>query len=151
MLPLKYVPASSTLYLAFGDRPDYTVLYAIERMLGCRTEPCLALPGFVRAGLEPLAARRRENEIGFARVPDDMECARFITSYCERIGATEIRLAACGPHLWIRLLRSSRLPLDLVLRASEPHRPQHPRENLEAGNAPVYFKPLIESGHPFAF
>jgi len=119
MLPLKYVSATSTLYLAFGDRPDYTVLYAIERMLECRTEPCLALPGFVRTGLEPLAARRGENEIGFARLPNDEECARIITSYCARIDASEIRLAACGPHLWIRLLRGSRSPLDLVLRSSQ--------------------------------
>jgi len=122
MLPLKYVSATSTLYLAFGDRPDYTVLYAIERMLGCRTEACLALPGLVRAGLESLAAQRGENEIGFARLPNDGECARIIVSYCARIVATEIRLADCGPHLWIRLLRSSRSPLDLILDASESGR-----------------------------
>ena len=119
VLPVSYVSATSTLHLAFGDRPDYTVLYAIERMLGCRTGACLALPGFVRAGLEPLATRRGENEMVFAGLPDDRECARIVTSYCARLDATEIRLAACGSHLWIRLFRDSRPPLDLVLRSGE--------------------------------
>jgi hypothetical protein len=40
-------------------------------------------------------------------------------SYCVRLASPEIRLAGCGPFLWVRLLRPSRPPLDLLLRSSQ--------------------------------
>jgi DNA-binding response OmpR family regulator len=35
------------------------------------------------------------------------------------VASREIRLAGCGPFLWVRLLRPSRPPLDLLLRSSQ--------------------------------
>src|ERR1700693_1991474 len=42
MLPLNHVAATNTLYLAFGERVDHGALYAIEKILACRTHPCVA-------------------------------------------------------------------------------------------------------------
>jgi len=42
MLPINYVASTNTLYLAFGERVDHAALYAIERVLDCRTQPCVA-------------------------------------------------------------------------------------------------------------
>jgi hypothetical protein len=117
MIPVDYVAATDTLHLAFGEGIDYSVLYAIEQMLGCHTEFCLALPSLVRQQLDALAGPRGESEVVFDRVADSSEFSRIIRSYSLRLSAAEIRLAACGPHLWVRLLRPSHPPLDLLLRS----------------------------------
>jgi len=119
MIPLDYVEATATLHIAFGEGVDYGVLYAIERMVGCHTEPCMAAPTFVRRNLEALSRHRGESEVVFDRVADAAEFSRIIRSYCIRLAASEIRLTACGPHLWVRLFRPSRGPLDLLL--GSPH------------------------------
>jgi len=115
MVPVDYIEATATLHIAFGDRIDYSVLYAIEQMLGCRTEPCMAVPSLLRKKLELLSEHRGEREVVFDRMADTAEFARIIRSYSVRISASEIRLASCGSHVWVRLLRSSRPPLDLLL------------------------------------
>jgi len=117
MVPVNFVETTATLHIAFGERIDYRVLYAIEQMLGCRTEPCVAAPSLLRKNLQTLSERREEHEIVFERVADAAEYARIIRSYSIRITASEIRMACCGPHLWVRLLRPSGTPLDLLLRS----------------------------------
>jgi hypothetical protein len=116
MAPVDYVPATATLHIAFGEGIDYTVLYAIEQMLGCHTEPCLVLSSVLRRNLTHLLQRRPDGELVFDRVADNAELARIIRSYSVCAGATEIRLAACSSLLWVRLLRAPRHPLDLLLR-----------------------------------
>jgi hypothetical protein len=116
MIPVEYVETTATLHIAFGEGIDYSVLYAIEQMLGCRTESCMAVPSLVRQNLQTLSGCRGESEVVFDRVADGAEFLRIVRSYCLRLAASEIRLAACGPHVWVRLLRPSRPPLDLLLR-----------------------------------
>jgi hypothetical protein len=116
MLPVVYVPATTTLHVAFADRIEYGVLYAVEQMLQCRTEPCLAPSSQLRSSLRELAGRRAETEILFEQVADVSEFARIVRSYSARVAASEIRLASCGSHIWVRLLRRANRPLDLVLR-----------------------------------
>ena len=118
MIPVDYIPATATLHVAFSERIDYTVLYALEQMLGCHTEPCLVVPGVLRRHLQGLLERRRETEVVFDCLTDTAEFGRIIRSYAARVGASELRLAGCGPHLWARLLRPARAPLDLLLRSS---------------------------------
>lgn len=120
MIPVGFAKATSTLYVAFGEGVDYNVLYAIEQMLGCRTEPCMAVPSFVHASLGDLSCDRTENEVQFERVADATEISRITRSYCAQLGISEIRLAPCEPYLWVRLLRTARAPLDLLLRSTPP-------------------------------
>lgn len=120
MLPVDYVEPISTLHLAFAERIDYSVMYAIEQMTGCHTEPCMALPSFIRQNLQAMASQRSDSELVFERVLDVGEASRIIRSYCARVSASEIRLAACAPYLWIRFLCRSREPVDLLLRSPEP-------------------------------
>jgi len=117
MVPVHYVPSTSILHLAFAEGVDYTVLYAIEQMAGCHTEACFATPSFVRAQLAQLGAHRAESEIVFSHFPDSAEVCGIIRSYCSRLHASEIKLARCGSHLWVRLLRNSRSPVDLILNS----------------------------------
>lgn len=118
MIPVGFVEATSTLHLAFGEGIDYNVLYAIERMVGCRTQPCMAAPSLLRKSLQGLTEHRAEGEVVFDRLADIAEFARIVRSYSARVSASEIRLASCGPKLWVRLLRRSGSPLDLLMLAS---------------------------------
>jgi len=119
MIPVDHVETTSTLHIAFGEGIDYSVLYAIEQMMGCHTEACMAVPSFVRKNLQSISRHRGESEVVFDRVADAGEFSRIIQSYCVRLASPEIRLAGCGPFLWVRLLRSSRPPLDLLLRSPQ--------------------------------
>jgi hypothetical protein len=116
MLPVHYVASTATLHICFSERIDYTVLYAIEQMLRCRTEPCLMVPGSLREKLQKHSERRPEHEIVFDETTGLHAFARSIRSYCQLARATEVRLAPCGPHLWARLLCPGSLPLDLILQ-----------------------------------
>lgn len=114
---INYVAATQTLFIAFSEGIDHSVLYAIEQMLGCRTEPCLVVPSRLRQSLQALAAHRAESDLVFDRIADVAELARIVRSYCQRVSASEIRVAACGAQLWVRLVRPGRRPLDLLLHS----------------------------------
>ena len=116
MAPVDFVASTRTLHLAFADGPDYRVLYALEQMLDCRTEPCLVRPSILRRHFEQLAEARQESEVLFERIGDIAEFIRIIRSYAIRLGAAEVRLGGCGAHVWVRLLGGSRHPLDLTVR-----------------------------------
>lgn len=118
MIPVDYVEATSTLHVAFADGVDHNVLYAIEKMTGSHTEPCMAGTGFVRANLRNLFRQRSENEVSFECAADISECCRIVRSYTVRLSASEIRLAGCGWYVWVRLFRVSRPPMDLLFRDS---------------------------------
>lgn len=133
MTPVDYVETTTTLHVACGDGVDYRVLYAIERMLGCHTEPCMASPSFVRSRLDATCAHRLENDLLFERVSDTAESSRIIRSYCARLSATEIRVSACGPYLWIRLLRPSHPPMNLLFRSSQPLKSAQPVADMSSG------------------
>ena len=116
MVPVNFAAATRTLVIAFCESIDYSVLYAIEQMLGCHTEPCLVVSSWLRQNLQALAAQRAESDLVFDRIADMAEMARIVRSYCLRVSASEIRVAACGAQIWVRLLRPGRPPLDLLLR-----------------------------------
>jgi hypothetical protein len=115
MIPVDYVESKATLHIAFSEGIDYSLLYAIEQMVGCRTESCLAVPSFVRRHLQARSLARVESEVVFDRVADGGEFSRIVRSYSVRLAATELRLAVCGPYSWVRLLCPTRPPLDLML------------------------------------
>jgi hypothetical protein len=116
MMPVDYIESTATLHMAFSEGIDYRVLFALEHMLGCHTEPCLALPSLLRRRLEAMGGHRGEREIVFDRAADLSEFIQIVRSYSVKIAATEIRLAAPGSYLWARLLHHSRPALDLLLR-----------------------------------
>jgi len=119
MIPVELVEATGTLLMAFSEGIDYTVLYAVEQMLGYHTEVCLVCPSTLRQGLQALAERRGAGDVVFDRMEDTGECARIIGNYTAKIGAEEIRVARCGEHIWIRLQGLRRETVNLVLRAPD--------------------------------
>jgi hypothetical protein len=118
MMPVELVEATGTLLIAFSEGIDYTVLLAIEKMLGYRTEACLVCPSTLRENLQARARRRESSDVVFDRTEDARECAHIIGSYSAKVKAEEIRVARCGDHLWIRLERLREEAVTLVLRTS---------------------------------
>lgn len=116
MLPVDFADPTRTFHIAFAEGIDYSTLYAIEQMLDCRTEPCLVTPSLLRRYFEQRSDSRGQDEVLFESLPDSGEFARIIASYAVRVSAEEIRLSACGRHIWIRLMRPGRNPLDLIVR-----------------------------------
>ena len=108
MIPVDYVAATRRCIVAFGEGIDYSVLYAIEQMLGCHTEACMAVPSLC-ATPQALSGHRGESEVVFDRVADAPSCPHH-PQLLHALAASEIRFAACGPHLWVRLFRPSRRP-----------------------------------------
>lgn len=115
MIPVELVDATGSLLIAFSEGIDYTILYAIEQMLGYHTEACLVCPSMLRENLQTLARRRTSSDVVFDRVKDAGECAHIIGSYAAKIKAREVRLVQCGEHLWIRLERWRQEAVNLVL------------------------------------
>jgi Type II secretion system (T2SS), protein E, N-terminal domain len=116
MLPVDFVGATGTLHLAFGEGIDYRVLYALEQMLGCRTQPCLVGPKVLQQSLLALIEQRGRCEIVFDRVADTAEFARVLRSYANRLAASEIRMAPFGAYVWLRLECPPRSAVNLLLR-----------------------------------
>jgi hypothetical protein len=128
MLPVKFSAATSIFHIAFAEAVDHSLLYAIEQMTGCHTEPCMAVPSFVRAQLAILARNTLKGDLAFDRVADNVEISRILRSYATRTGADEIRIAACPPYLWARLLESSERSHDLLFRIPDSARPANVSE-----------------------
>jgi hypothetical protein len=115
MMPVELVEASRTLLIAFGEGIDYTMLYAIEQMLGYRTEACLVSPSTMQKSLQALTQQRDSTDVIFERLEDAEECAHIIGNYSAKVEASEIRLARCGNYLWVRLERMRQEAVSLVL------------------------------------
>jgi hypothetical protein len=117
MMPVELVESTRTLFMAFSESVDYTMLYAIEQMLGYQTAPCLVCPSILKKSLHALARSPGTGEVVFDRPQDARECAHIIASYSANVRAQEVRVARCGEHLWIRLESQRHQAVTLVLRA----------------------------------
>jgi hypothetical protein len=132
MIPAEFaeargVEARGALLMAFSEAVDHSALYAIEKMLGYRTEACFVGASVVRRGLLALARARRPADLVFERIEDADEGARIVGSYSAKLGAEEVRWIRCSRHIWLRLERQSREAINLLLRCPA------------AGGAPRHF------------
>jgi len=131
MLPINYASSSNTLYLAFGERVDYAALYAIEKILLCHTQPCVAGRKTVARQLEFMHQLSRPTDVEFGPMSDLVEMARIASSYTARLSPEEVRLSRIGRFIWLRLdvhpelrPRTRSVSTNLVFRlASDSPRP----------------------------
>jgi len=103
MLPWNFAASTNTLYVAFGERVDHAALYAIEKILDCRTQPCVAPRRAIAASLEQSRLRPRPSDIEFANIRDLAEMSRISSSYIARLSPDEVRLTRVGQFIWIHL------------------------------------------------
>ena len=103
MLPFNYAASTNTLYLAFGERVDHAALYAIERILACRTQPCVAERKSIARQLESMRQLPRPSDVEFGPLNDLAEMARIASSYTARLSPEQVRLSRIGRFIWLRL------------------------------------------------
>lgn len=115
MWPLHRVASSNSLYIACGKRVDHGVLSAIEKMLGCRAQPCVAAPKLIASRIERVRQEPRAGEIEFRSMRGPAEMVRIATSYIARIGAEEIRASRVGSVIWL-LLKNRVTNLNLLFQ-----------------------------------
>jgi hypothetical protein len=103
MLPVHCAPDSGLLHVAFSSRVDYTALYAIEQMLECRTEPCLAQESSIEKALEKLHQGGCSTDIPIEgpMEPSIISCATLEQAL--KFGAQEVRVVGCANNIWVRL------------------------------------------------
>lgn len=103
MLPLNYVASTNTLYLAFGERVDHAALYAIEKILDCRTQPCVAGRKSIARQLDAMRQLPRPSDVEFGPMNNLAEMARIAASYTARLTPEQVRLSRIGRFIWLRL------------------------------------------------
>ncbi|HMD85768.1 MAG TPA: hypothetical protein VKO18_13820 [Terriglobia bacterium] len=107
MVPVHHIPTSQHLYVAFTDRINYSALYAVEKMLDCHTEPCLAVQSQVLQALKELRSRPRPVEFLMDSISDPGEMASAILAQVERLGASDVRISGFDGFIWARILALS--------------------------------------------
>ncbi len=115
MIPADFSEVAGVLLVAFCEAVNHSALYAIERMLGYRTEACFVCPSVLRQALLSSKQIRRPDDVIFDRMEDFGEGARIVASYCAKLGTEQIRLARCGKHVWVRLQRGIGETVNLLL------------------------------------
>ena len=103
MLPLNHVAATNTLYLAFGERVDHGALYAIEKILACRTQPCVAGRKGIACQLDSMRQLPHPSDVEFGPMNDLTEMARIASSYTARLSPEALRVSRIGHFIWLRL------------------------------------------------
>jgi hypothetical protein len=133
MLPFNYVASTNTLYLAFGERVDHAALYAIEKILDCRTQPCVAGRKSIARQLDIMRQMPHPHDVEFGPMTDLAEMARIASSYTARLNPDQVRLSRIGRFIWLRLdvnrhLRSKMRPLatNLIFRLATASQPTVP-------------------------
>lgn len=116
MLPVHFSAASRTLHIAFAGDIEYPALLAIEKMLDCRTEVCLTTPSSLEAAFKRIDKQIAcvEKEFEGARGAEEM--TRITASYASRLGADDVRIAACGDIVWVKI-HGSKEVMNLVFNA----------------------------------
>jgi CheY-like chemotaxis protein len=132
MLKLHYAASTNTLCIAVGARVDHAALYAIEKILDCRTQPCVAPPKRIARELESMRQLPRLRDAEFA-MRDLAEMSRITSSYVSRLQPEEARLNRIGQFLWLRL-QSHSVPTNVLfcLQPPSPIRPFPPEFPLPA-------------------
>jgi hypothetical protein len=109
VIPLHFVSSTNMLLVGFVHGVDYGLLYAIERVTGCKTQPCFVTPGDFEIQMKFLEQVRTQSgdeapaEVKFESVQSSSEMARVLCSYGIQIEADAAAIARCREYLWTRL------------------------------------------------
>jgi hypothetical protein len=122
MIPLHYVAATNLLLVGFVHNVEYGLLYAIEKMTGCKTQPCFVTPSDFRTQMQEIEQAKEKNgettasELEFESVHSSAEMARILCNYGAHLEADEAIIGKCKEYLWTRLKCGPR-DVDLLFKA----------------------------------
>jgi Type II secretion system (T2SS), protein E, N-terminal domain len=121
-IPLHYVGARKLLLVGFVQAVEYGLLYAIEQMTGCKTQPCFVTPSEFRTLIESHEDSLKQvesspaSEVIFETMQPPEEMARILCGYGVELEAEEAMIAKCKEYLWARLTSGTR-EVNLLFKA----------------------------------
>jgi hypothetical protein len=108
--------------VGFVHNVEYGLLYAIEQMTGCNTQPCFVTPSDfeiqmqLREQEQELCGDTTPKELTFESDQTPTEMAQILYSHGVDIEADEVILSRCREYLWARLKYGAKA-VDLFFRA----------------------------------
>lgn len=99
--PLYY--SGERLVLGFIHRVDHSLLQAIEKITGCRAEPCFITPTQLARQLDRMTGPPRYEQILVESPGAVAQMVRTLRDFAVQIGATEGEFTRCHSFLWSRL------------------------------------------------
>jgi Type II secretion system (T2SS), protein E, N-terminal domain len=106
ILPVHYLRLQETLFLAFVDGVDRTILYAVEQMLHVRTVPCIVSESDLSYALETFRPLAGAPTSVFESPSDPQQMARTSRSYALQMNAKEVWAVRSGRFIWVRMQTS---------------------------------------------
>jgi hypothetical protein len=101
ILPAHHSIAARTLHVAFTQRVDHTLLYAIEQMCAVRAVACVAADRLVAEALERFPGAPPEETV-FDSVRGASDMAHLAAGYATRLQAARVQVAGTAWHVWFR-------------------------------------------------
>ncbi len=115
-VPVFYNPVHSDLYVGFLEGVHHGFLYSLERMLECRTQPCIMAPATFRENAERQRAPQKNETIVIQQRQSAIEMTRTIANYAAQVHAEGCGITWCDDHLWIRLAGPEVFYVDFLFR-----------------------------------
>lgn len=121
-IPLHHVAATNSLLVGFVYGIEYGLLYAIEQMTGCKTQPCFVTPSEFQGQVQHITRSLEQcgeetpREVKFEGVENPAELARILCNYCVDFEADEATIRRCREYLWARL-KCGPKEFDLLFKA----------------------------------
>jgi hypothetical protein len=122
MVPLHYVATTNMLLVGFVHGVEYGILYAIEKITGCKTQACFVTPSDFQTQVQYLEETNAQSEdptpdeIKFESAQTSSEMARTLCSYGVHLEADEAMIGRCKEYLWARLKCGAK-DVDLLFKA----------------------------------
>jgi hypothetical protein len=123
MIPLHYVAATNLLLVGFVHGVEYGLLYVIEQITGCKTQPCFVTPSDFHTQIE---AKQKEQppepgaeappkELKFEPIQTPAQMARILCDSGLDMEADEAVIGKCKEYLWARLKHAPKT-IDLLFK-----------------------------------
>jgi len=137
-VPVHASQTGQQIHIAFSERVDHTLLYAVEAMLGCRTIACVSPDSLLREALERLRRQDSGNEITFDTVRDPNEMASTICNYAVQMDARRIKAERAGAYIWVAFFRrEARRELLFRLPGARANELEFSRERIKPFSIPA--------------
>lgn len=128
--PLYYSAEAKRLVLGFVQRVDHSLLQSIERITGCRAEPCFITPEELTKQLDRLTGPRKYEQVVIDRPGTTPKMARTLGGVAVQVGATEAAFSRCHSFLWARLA-GDRGTVDVIFDLKNAEATGNSPENAE--------------------
>jgi hypothetical protein len=115
MVPVQYSRKEKTLQVAFLESIDDSVLGALEAVLHCRVQACVADSSALEEALADIRQQPRPQETLYEDVGTPEEMALTTVGHAYQARVREAFLTNCNEYIWVRLL-TRRLTRSLIYR-----------------------------------